>query len=57
MYLLNYVGCYQCKARASVGEKETTKEEEENGDEVITFKRQCVCVWCVYVCVCVCVCK
>ena len=38
-YLMNYVGCHQCQARASVGEKDQTKQEEENGDEVITFTR------------------
>lgn len=44
VYLLNYVGCHHCNARASVGDKEVTKEEEENGDEVITFKREYACV-------------
>ncbi len=38
-YLMNYVGCHQCKARASVGEKGQTNHEEENGDEVVTFTR------------------
>ena len=38
-FLMNYIGCYQCKARASVGEKDELRHEEENGDEVITFTR------------------
>ncbi|XP_064390560.1 protein Churchill-like isoform X2 [Halichondria panicea] len=40
-YLMNYVGCHQCQARASIGEKDQTKQEEENGDEVITFTHVC----------------
>ena len=39
MYLLNYAGCSECKTRGSVGERDKSRTEEENGDETITFSR------------------
>jgi len=39
-YLLNYAGCHQCKQKGFVAEKDRVREEDENGDELITFKRE-----------------
>jgi len=39
-YLLNYAGCHQCKQKGFVAEEDRLREEDENGDELISFKRE-----------------
>ena len=39
-YLLNYVGCHQCKQKGFLAEKEKVREEDEDGEELVTYKRE-----------------
>ena len=38
-YLLNYACCHQCQSKEIIGERERKREEDEDGEELITFKR------------------
>ena len=38
--MLNYVGCHQCKEKGFLSEKEKVREEDEDGEELVTFKRE-----------------
>ena len=45
-YLLNYNGCAECGKKSLLEETDVQKEEDEDGEETITFKRQSVDMCC-----------
>lgn len=38
-YLLNYAGCVQCQKKTLLEETNIQREEDEDGEETVTYKR------------------
>ncbi len=45
-YLLNYNGCAECGKKSLLEERDAHREEDEDGEETITFNRQFCRVYC-----------
>ena len=42
-YLLNYAGCVQCQKKTLLEETNIQREEDEDGEETVTYKRWYTC--------------